>query len=43
MYDSFSHVLDSAFIVAALAHRNQTRKGTRIPYIVRAGITNHES
>lgn len=34
MYDSFSHVLDSAFIVAALAHRNQTRKGTRIPYIM---------
>lgn len=34
MYDSFSHVLNSAFIVAALAHRDQTRKGTRIPYIV---------
>jgi (p)ppGpp synthase/HD superfamily hydrolase len=34
MYDSFSHVVDSAFIVASLAHRNQTRKGSRIPYIM---------
>ncbi len=34
MTPAFSSALDTALIVASLAHRNQERKGSEIPYII---------
>src|SRR5688572_23095246 len=31
---AFSQAFDTALIVAALAHGNQCRKGTRVPYVM---------